>query len=297
MSNGIGATTNQFSTPYLTIDEYKNAPTAIDIDNLVSNSQDPDAQNAELANVIARASSWIDTYCNQVLGASKETETQRTRIRPDGTIRFHPRYNPIIALTNFQFGTNFTSLITYPDCSLSWIESSEIIVPYAWAYINYSSQGPLEFGLPSSPYSEVFLKYTYINGYTNTTIIEAIEGETTLTVKDPIGITAGQMLKIYDGFKSENVRVADSYVFGSPIVPLDAPLFYDHTPGVSISALPPAVKEAAILATTGMLKVRGSRSMTMVVGTRPGEAQPDTQNIGSDMSMAMDLLKPFRRIR
>ena len=72
MANGYTGTTQQFSTPYLTLGEYKSAPTAIDIDNLVFNSQDPDVQDSELTNVIARASSWIDTFCNQVLAATNE---------------------------------------------------------------------------------------------------------------------------------------------------------------------------------------------------------------------------------
>ena len=52
VADAINPTTHQFSTPYLTIQEYKNAPTAIDIDNLVFNSSDPDVQDSELANVI-----------------------------------------------------------------------------------------------------------------------------------------------------------------------------------------------------------------------------------------------------
>jgi len=297
MADGISPITYQFSTPYLTLTEFKNAPTAIDIDNLVFYSQDPDAQDAELTNVIARASSWIDTYCNQVLGATSETEQQRTRIRPDGTIRWHPRYNPLIALIQFKFGTDFTQLVTAPDPSLVWIEDSEFIYPYAWAYQQYTSQGPLAFGIPSAPRAEVFINYTYVNGYANTTIATAVLGESSLTVIDPVGIRAGQMLKIYDGFKSENVMVADTYTFDSRTVPLIRPLLYDHDAGTSISSLPPAIKEAAILVTTAMLKTRGDNSMVMQVGTRPNEALPNTQNIGGDMAMAMDLLKPYRRIR
>ena len=40
MASAINPTTQQFSTPYLTANEYRNAPTAIDIDNLVFNSTD-----------------------------------------------------------------------------------------------------------------------------------------------------------------------------------------------------------------------------------------------------------------
>lgn len=299
VANAINPTTQQFSIPYLTTTEYRNAPTAIDIDNLVFNSIDPEAQDNELANVIARASSWVDTYCNQVLGATYETETQRSRISPDGTIKFHPRYSPIIALTDFWYGNPSTNLYQAQDCSVAWIENSQIIFPYANLSTTFTSQGPIQFGFPSTQGAVVYLKYTYVNGFPNDLIVTAAQGATSLTVKTGVGITAGDHLKIYDGIYSENVTVASNYVFGSSTVPVTAPLLYSHNAGVSISALPPAIKEATILATTAMLKVRGDNSLTMAVGTLPSQATtPQVQaSINDDMSMAMALLAPYRRIR
>jgi hypothetical protein len=299
VSQAINPTTQQFSTPYLTLQEYKDAPTAIDIDNLVFNSQDPLAQDNELANVIARASSWVDTYCNQVLGATQETETQRSRITSDGYIKFHPRYNPVIALTDLWFGNPSTNLIQAQDVSSAWLENQQILYPYAFQSSLYTSQGPLQFGMPTTSDNLVYLKYTYVNGYANTLIVTAVESASSLVVADGTGITAGLHLKIYDGIYSENVTVADTYTFGSATVPLTRPLVYSHNAGVSISALPPAIKEATILATTAMLKIRGDASMTMAIGTQPSSASAAdvSQNIGNDMAMAMDLLKPYRRIR
>lgn len=299
VADAINPTTHQFSTPYLTIQEYKNAPTAIDIDNLVFNNIDPDAQDNELANVISRASSWIDTYCNQILGATEETETQRTRISSDGYIKWHPRYSPVIALTHLEFGNPSTNLITAQNIQSAWIEDQQILYPYAMMSSLYTSQGPLQFGTAFNQGITVYIKYKYINGYVNTLIDTAIAGNSSLTVTSGLGITAGQQLKIYDGIYSETVTVDDSYVFASNTVPLKAPLYYSHNPGVSISALPPAIKEACILATTAMLKIRGDASLTMGVGTLPNQSSTSqiNENIGSDMSMAMDLLKPYRRIR
>lgn len=297
MTAAINPTTQKFSTPYITNAEYRNAPTAIDIDNLVFNSTDPDVQESELANVIARASSWVDSFCNQVLAATEETETQRSRIRGDGTIRFHPRYNPVIALTSMAYGNYPNSLIVSSNPSIAWIENQEIIFPYAGLNNVITSQGPIAFGFPSGQGTEVFLKYTYVNGYTNTRIDTAVALATSLTVENGTGITSGQELKIYDGMYSETITVANSYVFGSKTVPLTHPLAFDHQSGVSISALPPAVKQATILATTAYLKVRGDNSLTMGVGTIPSQSMAGNQNIGDDMAMAMDLLKPYRRIR
>ena len=299
MPAAINPTTNQFSTPYLTLQEYKNAPTAIDIDNLVFNSSDPVAQDNELANVIARASSWVDTYCNQVLGATYETETQRSRISPDGYIKWHPRYSPVIALTALEYGNPSTNLYAVTDVSSAWIENSQILFPYAQMGSLFTSQGPLQFGTAYNSGIPVYLKYTYVNGFANDLIATATATQSTLTVVNGVGITAGLNLKIYDGINTENVTVASTYTFGSKTVPLVSPLIYSHTAGVSISALPPAIKEATILATTAMLKIRGDSSLTMSVGTLPNSGSTGNieQNIGSDMAMAMDLLKPYRRIR
>ena len=296
MTNAYTGTTRAFSYPYLTVEEFKDAPTSIDTDNLVFNSQDPDDQDAELANVIARASSWIDTFCNQTIGATIESEQQRSRYSQDGSIRFHPRYNPVVALLSLEYGYP-PSLMSLPDCSVAWVEDQEIIVPNA-TLGTWTSQGPLQFGsMSSGGRNEVFLKYSYVNGYANTVIATAVAGATTLTVEDGKGILAGQMLKIYDGQYTENVTVASTYVFGSTTVPLAYPLVYDHAPTVSISALPPAIKEAAILVTTSFLKVRGDSSMTMQVTTSPGTSLPNADKVGQEIALAMQLLQPYRRVR
>lgn len=298
MANAYGYTTKLFSTPYLTIAEYKQAPTAIDYNNLVVDSSDPDAQDAELANAIARASSWIDTTCNQVIGATVETEQQRVRLRSDGMIAVHPRYNPIVAVTAMSYGTTPNDLIQYPDPSQGWVEEQEFILPYTAANISYSSQGPLQFGIPSVPRQQVYVKYSYINGYANTLLAsDVLAGDDSITVKDPTGITAGARMTIYDGMWTENITVDDSYEFGSATVPLASPLDHDHVSDVSVSALPPAIKEAAILATTAFLKVRGDYSLTMQVTNQVGVVGLNRASLDYDLALAKELLRPFRRIR
>jgi hypothetical protein len=297
MANGYGNTTQLLTVPYLTLEEYKAAPTAIDLDNLVFDSQDPEVQDNELRNVIARASSWMDTYCNQVLGATTETEQQRSRVSTDGSIRFHPRFSPIVALTEFNYGypTNMASL---GDCSIAWIEDQQIIIPNA-NLGNWTSQGPLSFGsYNGGPSNTVFLNYTYVAGYTNTTLsAPAIAGNNQINVANGIGIIAGQMLSIYDGINTELVTVASTYTFGSTIVPLTRPLFNSHAVGASFSALPPAIKQAAILVTTAMLKVRGDSSMTMMVTSQPTMATPGSDRFSDEMRIAADILNTYARIR
>jgi hypothetical protein len=297
MANLYGNTTRQFSTPYLTVAEYKQAPTAIDYDNLVSASSDPTVQDAELANVIARASSAMDVYCNQILGSTTDIEQQRTRLRPDGMIAVHCKNFPIIELLSFAYGVTPNDLITYTDPSQGWIEDQSIILPYSTINTSYSSQGPLQFGMPATPRSPVFCRYTYVNGYPTTLLAASSSASaTTLQLSNTIGIIAGTQMTIYDGSKTENVTV--NTVTDATHVTLTVGTLYAHSSGVSISALPPAVKEAAILMTTAFLKVRGDNSMVMDVLSSPTRmGGHDTQKISSDMGLAKELLKPFRRIR
>ena len=297
MTNLYGNTTKLFSTPYITVAEYKAAPTAIDFDNLVADSTNPAVQDAELKNAIARGSSWMDTFCNQSLGANTITEQQRSRLRPDGFIAIHPRYSPIVALTDLYYGVTPNDLVQYPDPSQGWVEDQQFVVPYTAANIMYSSQGPLQFGMPSVPRAVVFCKYTYINGYASTTLsANASVGATSITVANPIGITAGLVMTIYNGANTETITVASTYTFGSATIPLTTPLTNAQTSGVGISALPPAVKEAAILATTAMIKVRGDYSLTMQVSNQAGQASVNADGTG-DLNLAKELLMPYRRIR
>lgn len=298
MANGYGNTTQLVTIPYLTLEEYKSAPTAIDLDNLVWNSQDPDVQDAELRNVIGRASSWADTYCNQVLGATIETEQQRTRITPsDGSIRLHPRFSPIVALTDFNYGYP-TNMANLGSCANAWIEEQEIIIPNAQLG-NWTSQGPLSFGSYNGGYqNEIFVRYTYVAGYTNTIVaVPSLAGDSTLIVKDGTGIVAGQMLNIYDGSNTELITVDDTYVFGSNSVPTKTPMLYDHDIDTSVSALPPAIKEAVILITTAFLKVRGDSSMSLDVTTSPTIGTPGSQKYADELTLASRLLSSYRRIR
>jgi hypothetical protein len=297
MTNLYSNTTKLFSTPYITVAEYKAAPTAIDYDNLVADSTNAAVQDAELKNAIARGSSWIDTYCNQSLGANTVTEQQRARLQPSGFIAVHPRYAPIVAVTDFYYGVTPNDLVQFPDPSQGWVENEQFILPYTAANVTYSSQGPLQFGMPAIPRAQVFCKYTYINGYASTTLAaNANASATSITVTNPVGITAGLVMTIYNGANTEIITVASTYTFGSATIPLSAPLVYAQTSGVGVSALPPAVKEAAILATTAMIKVRGDYSLTMQVSNQAGQATVNADGTG-DLNLAKELLKPYRRIR
>jgi len=296
MATGITAQSSFLENPYLTIAEYKNAPTSIDYDNLVVGGNSG-AQDAELARVILRASSFLDEYLNQNLVAQTYTETQRTRFTPSGFISLHPNNSPVISLQSFYYGADPTNLVTLPDCSVSWFENQQIVIPISQLSLTFSSAGPLSFGGASSNTYPIFTKYQYTAGYVNNGIATATAAATSMIVQDGTGIVAGAKYRIYDGANSETVTVASNYTYGSTTVPLTSALLYTHAAGVTFGNLPNAIKEAAILITTAFLRVRGDSSMTMAITTFPQANVGGDQRYGTDIKMALDMVSLYRRIR
>lgn len=296
MATGITLDTIDQESAYLTVAEFKNAPTSLDINNLVSGGNQA-AQDAELANVILRASSYMDEYLNQNLVAKRNTETQRVRINNQGYVALHPNNNPIIALESFLYGASPNNLQTLTDPSQCWFESQQVLVPLSQMAATYSSAGPLSFG-SAAPRQQLFTQYTYVAGYVNTTIVTATAAATSLTVASGLGIMAGNQLRIYDGASSELVTVASTYTYGSTTVPLTSALVSTHATGVAIGNLPNAIKQAAILITSAFIRIRGDKSNTMQITTRAqGSEITGATRYGTELQLALDMVNLYRRIR
>jgi len=298
MTSAVSPITQFQSGSYLTIAEYKNAPTAIDINNLVVGGTSAQ-QDAELASVIQRASSFIDIYVNQPLIAQNFTEQSRTRMTQEGFLVISPDYNNVVALNSLAYGATPTNLVTVSSTSLQncWFEKSQIIYPLSQLGTTYSSQGPLSFGFPPASRSRIYAAYNYTAGYCNGLISSATAGASSFTMIDPIGLTAGTVVTIYDGASTEQVVVSPSYTYGSSTVNITSTLKYTHASGVAVGNMPQAVKQAAILITTDFLKVRGDNSLTMAVTTRASSGPSVQSIVGSDIELAKQLLSPFRRMR
>jgi hypothetical protein len=189
-------------------------------------------------------------------------------------------------------------MIAAPDPSVAWLEEQQVVMPYTEVALNQSSQGPLGLGFPATSRAETFIRYTYVNGWANTTTATtATAGATTLTVSEGVGITAGCSLRLYDGAITELVTVADSYTFGSTTVPLTSPIAYTHAAGISVGNLPAAIKEAAILMTSAYLKIRGDAAMVMQVTSNPSRQIDGSSGVATDVAHVQQILKPFVRIR
>jgi hypothetical protein len=298
MTSAVSPITQFQSGSYLTIAEYKNAPTAIDINNLVVGGTSAQ-QDAELSAVIQRASSFIDIYVNQPLIAQNFTEQSRTRMTQEGFLVISPDFNNVVSLNSLAYGATPTNLVTVSSTSLQscWFEKSQIIYPLSQLGTTYSSQGPLSFGFPPASRSRIYATYNYTAGFCNGLISSATAGASSFTMIDPIGLTAGTVVTIYDGASTEQVVVSPSYTYGSTTVNITSTLKYTHASGVAVGNMPQAVKQAAILITTDFLKVRGDNSLTMAVTTRASSGPSVQSIVGSDIELAKQLLSPFRRMR
>lgn len=284
-----------FSTPYLTIAEFKQAPTAIDVDDLVGGGTSA-INDQELSNVIARASSWIDSHCGQVLAATLDSETMRASVDRRGFLKIHPRYWPITEVVALSYGP-LPSLLASVDPSVLWIESESVVLPVQG--FSAAFNGPIQFAGNYSTTQESFVSISYVNGYGNAALSASVGASaTSLTVSDRTGFMPGTQFFVYDGAATELLTVASSYVSaqGPGALTLAAPTGYAHLSTVSVSALPPAVKQAAIYVTSAVLKARGNSALVMQSLT-PNTFQTANPSALSDFNSAVDILKPFRRIR
>lgn len=283
---------------YVTVAEFKNAPTAIDCSTLIPGGTQ--AQNdAELYNVLSRASSWVDKICNmQTLQATTNTEAREVRLNKQGLIRVFPDMIPIINLSSVNYRINPMS--SFMTVDLGYIQTFE---RYFTLYnLNTTLVAPsLTQMLPSygyySPYTlhryqqlPITIQYTYTNGYTNTYISgNVLAGAQTINIKDATGSNQGQVLTIYDSQNTEQVTVQS--VNGNAIT-LVSPLQFAHNDSTPFSALPASVKQATILLATFLIKERGSLAVSMGESSLQGVYR---YRDAADIDVARELLRPFIR--
>jgi hypothetical protein len=298
-------TTYTSRTPYLTPAEYQTAPTAVDASNLVEGGA-VSANFYELNSVIARASSWADDIVMQGPGCIAATRDidgpKRLRVSRWGTIRFPCRFRPILEVDAISIGPT-PSLMT----AVTAAQAADLVIgPAGVLEIPLQSLSTGVNGISTSlgnGYaidSRPLVQVTYVNGYPNTTLTAAVTaGATILSLPNVVGIDPGTQLTIYDDYAmNEQVTVGAGYVYGSSTVPLASPLLGSHTAGVSVSALPPKVKQAVISLTSCLIKTRGNLAMVMAsINGGAGTIEDKTDGAVDDLGIAIDLLDSMRRVR
>jgi hypothetical protein len=280
--------------PYLTTAEYLAEPTGVDLSQLIPGATSQAVNEAALATLIRSASSYADSLCYQVLGATLDTQAGEYRIFRDGTIRVPVDYTPLVEVTAVSLGWAAGQLSALTDLSGLWLQRKVVRIPVGPSLI---SGAGYVFTAPAR-YGHIFAQVLYVNGFANTTLAADVSAAaSSVTVASPLGIFPGLPMTIYDDAvaKTEMVTVANTYVQGSTTVPLVSPLVNAHTSGTAISALPRAIKQAVTALTTHLIKTRGAESMALASVSGGPAMQQAMPGSTEEYDLAVDLLHPFRR--
>jgi hypothetical protein len=283
---------------YVTANEFKQAPVGVDTSTLdQTNIGNQAAQDAALLNILRRASAWVDTIVQQPLEASLDTEIKSVRMGRDGLVNVHVDQAPIISLQSVLFRY-------HPRDPYQTVDMSSIEVREGWFTIyDLFYNTSLGQDLASLSYYDMPLynrqtmlpltvKYTYLNGWANTTLaVAAAINATTITVADSTGVVVGQKLTIYDGAYQEIVTVT---AINGNVLTLSRGLVFAHAIGVGVSAIPDAIKQATIMLACALIKDRGALAITMQeTSVLNVNGSP---NKSGEVDIAKQLLAPYRRV-
>lgn len=310
-------------TPYITVPMLLNAPTGAPWEIIPEPEADSESQFAELTNICWRANSIIDTYCNQVLRSTVDTEyltgpgSFRVGVVPGTDItRLVMRRWPVTQVLAVQtaplrgFPRSWTSVpaglydIEHPLINSLTDTASATVPDGGWSIqLAPGYVPPLSCGRNST---RVMVSYT--NGWPHTSLTQAAAvGATVLHVDDVTG-WAGANAFVYDGAETESVSVlsaaattpltlpngAGTAQTGPGTITLSAPLTNPHAAGVVVSSLPATVLWAAGLAASAQVLEGGITGFT--VQTMPGSTSEGGHGVEDLVTEYEVLLAPFRRI-
>ena len=286
MANAVADFTQPYTTPYITLQEFKDAPTGVSAISLIAGGSQP-ANDALLSNIILQASAKLDGITHQPLNARLDIEKKRMNFNPRRDVTLYPKYFPVQSFNSLSYGATPSLMKSLTDCSVAWLEQRSITIP-SWNIVSLSTIQHSN-GLSGAGYVE----YSYVHGFVNTIIAACTAGNTSVLPADVTGIYAGMTIRIADGANSETIKVASNYVAGTATVSLASPLAYSHTAGMSFSAMPLDIKEACILLARSIIKQ--GREGAMVAGTSntPTQANGGNRGVDADIDRATLYLEPW----
>lgn len=302
--------------PYVSVSEYKFAPTAMDVSSLVPNGGEAD-QDQSLADILRRASGWADRICFGADPAAKGASLCATLSIESGSVsvvrgelRLVCDYKPIIQVNGIDVGADMASLASIGANLASRVRVGirTIYVPLTAVPIRSGDTAPL--AIPPNFYpagsggtSRVMAVWSYVNGYPHTMLAEDIAANGTTCVVQPtdgatglLGIIPGvTQFTIKDGAQTERFTV--SGVSGTTLTSA-APFQYSHTvpaapDSIPVTALPADVAQAVIFLATTLIKTQGDNAIVLEGFSEPKEMARQTGGVSSDFDRACGLLRPF----
>jgi hypothetical protein len=240
-------------------------------------------------------------------------ENQRTRVSSSGRAYIRPRDIPVRAVTALAWGSDPTTMTvdTLPDSSM-WIEDGREVSFIPGGAITQFSGPAIQFGGQASPNWPLFVTWSYIAGYPNTSFqVSTAANAGSIEVADPAGILPGDVLRIYDlGVSSggvaanEAVTVAATYAPALPTVPpvptsipLAANTQFAHNAAIQVTGFPRGIMQGVICYAVALLmredvaeevpRSRFGPASRATAGARGGQA-------GGLINDAMGFLARFR---
>ena len=307
-------------SPYVSPEILIAAPTGISWSTIPPGRDVTPAQRyAEQFNICMRATGMTDSYCNQILRATLDTEVFRgpnfrvVVLSGSRNGRIILQRWPVLDVLSVQiapdavFPRQWTTIPAghyepeYPPIGV-WNSATPTAAGEGGQSIIIES-GWINWRLGRSGW---IIKVQYYNGFPHCGLTAAASiGDTTLTVDDctgwgltsPFSGLTGATGTVYDSGQQEVVQVTASSVIAGPgTLTLASPLLFGHTVGTLVSTLPQSVSWAVINYGASVALTRGSTATT--VQSIPG-AGGSTGGVKSAESLAGEaelLLNPFRRV-
>lgn len=309
-------------TPYITPDMVSNSPTGVSWQIIPQPDSDSVAQLAELTNICWRATSIVDTYCNQVLRSTVDNEQLTGPGAPRVGIQ-RGSSNGLLVMSRWPV-TEVLAIQTSQNRSWprSWSTvpagQYEVEHPLINLYTDAASATGPDGGasiivapgyIPSLSLgrNSTRVLVSYNNGWPHSSLTAAaVAGDTVLHVDDVTGFT-GVSAFAYDGSFTETLSVLSvaatvplnlpngvgTAQTGAGTVTLSSPLANPHAAGVCVSALPANVIWAAALAASAQALEAGITSIS--VQNISGSLTEGGHGVADVQTSYEWLLEPFMR--
>lgn len=276
---------------YITCEEYRAQPTALQTNNLVPGAVQS-VQDAQLASLILKASRQIDIWALQPLYATTSSQNDESvRIR-DGDLILRAHQDRVKSITALAWGVQWTALttITNPTC---FIEENHVRVALNGAGTVWS--GSLNINQPTNC-GGAFANWSLVAGWATTRLSSScLSSATSITVDNAAGIVgagggvAPTMLTLTDTDGATKAQVTVATVTGS-IITLTGPVGVAFNAGAGV-AESEDIKEAAVLAVSHYIRAR--KGSGVVMSKSPTNATSDTS---TEFAEAQAIAERFKRV-
>lgn len=288
--------------PFVTVAEFKAHPTWLDT-NLVPGNSQQSAQDDELRTILLMATESAENYCNQPLAAHIQTDYRTGYINRWGRLSFHAQHGPVRTVLSYSYAMQLGQVTSVTDPLWQPDGDHQVMVDVAGTPRSWF--GSLSSGFNTPPAgTELYTTLQYVAGYSTATLTaNALANDTHITVSNPTGMYAGDVLRIWAPGIDESVVIDASWAgqatwpYTPATIPLVSPLQNAHNIGDGVSGLGADVHLATIyIAVDGIQRWGVTSSNWPGTGTRSALGK-DRKEMTPWLVKAFDLLETYRAVR